>query len=150
MRDRFARADIFEELHWDASQRALLLQHASAFEAPLAMSFTSVEAPELALSQYFRDRAMSLLLSSTSSGSDNGCARLILASAAVGSGDLAAALQHLAQAHLLDMTEACALSNSSIVLQLKGDHAAAFEAVKQAIMLRYMPSFTLFAVLASN
>jgi hypothetical protein len=54
---------------------------------------------------------MSLLLSSTLSGADDGCAWLILASAAVGGGNLAAALEHLAQAHQLDATEACALSN---------------------------------------
>jgi len=90
------------------------------------------------------------------SGADDGCAWLILASAAVGGGSLAVALEHLQQAHSLDGTEACALSNRSIVLQvrefqskskpitdqstpllqLKGDHAAAFEAVKQAITLR--------------
>ena len=79
---------------------------------------------------------MSLLTSSTLSGADDGCAWLILASAAVGGGDLSTALEHLARAHQLDMTEACALSNRSIVLQLKGDHAEAFEAVKGAIALR--------------
>lgn len=115
-----------------------LLQHASAFERPQGSVFTAAAtASELALPQLFRDRAMSLLLSSTLSGADNGCARLILASAAVGSGDLDAALLHLAHAHQLDMTEACALSNRSIVLQLKGNHAEAFEAVKQAISLRF-------------
>lgn len=111
-----------------------LLQHKSAFDPPL---FSAISATtESSIPQFFRDRALSLLLASTLSGADDGCAWLILASAAVGSGNLAAALEHLANAHQLDMTEACALSNRSIVLQLKGDHAEAFEAVKEAIMLR--------------
>jgi hypothetical protein len=111
-----------------------LLQHKSAFDPPL-FSATSATT-ESSIPQFFRDRALSLLLASTLSGADDGCAWLILASAAVGSGNLAAALEHLANAHQLDMTEACALSNRSIVLQLKGDHAEAFEAVKEAITLR--------------
>ena len=115
----------------------MLLEHASAFEPPQAPASAAAAAPELSLPQLYRDRAMSLLLGATLSGADDGCARLILASAAVGSGNLAAALEHLAHAHQLDMTEACALSNRSIVLQLKGDHAEAFEAVKEAITLRY-------------
>ncbi len=110
-----------------------LLQHKSAFDPPQSSAFSASEA---SIPQFFRDRALSLLLTSTLSGADDGCAWLILASAAVGSGNLAEALEHLANAHQLDMTEACALSNRSIVLQLKGDHAEAFEAVKQAITLR--------------
>jgi hypothetical protein len=110
-----------------------LLQHKSAFDPPL---FSAFSATEPSIPQFFRDRALSLLLASTLTGADDGCAWLILASAAVGSGNLAAALEHLANAHQLDMTEACALSNRSIVLQLKGDHAEAFEAVKEAITLR--------------
>jgi hypothetical protein len=109
-----------------------LLQHKSAFDPPLF----SACATESSIPQFFRDRALSLLLASTASGADDGCAWLILASASVGSGNLTAALEHLANAHQLDMTEACALSNRSIVLQLKGDHAEAFEAVKEAITLR--------------
>ena len=112
-----------------------LLQHKSAFDPPLLFSAISATT-ESSIPQFFRDRALSLLLASTLSGADDGCAWLILASAAVGSGNLAAALEHLANAHQLDMTEACALSNRSIVLQLKGDHAEAFEAVKEAITLR--------------
>jgi hypothetical protein len=131
---RYARADIFEESSWDESQCTLLLQHASAFTPPLAALGASQ------LSQFFRDRAVSLLLASTLSGADDGCSWLILASAAVGSGSLTAALDHLANAHQLDVTEACAWSNRSIVLQLKGDHGAAFEALKQAITLRFVPA----------
>jgi hypothetical protein len=151
---QYARADIFEESAQDYLQCAQLMQHASAFDPPPA--FLAAAAPVSSLSQYFRDRALSLLLASTLSGADDGCAWLILASAAVGGGSLAVALEHLQQAHSLDGTEACALSNRSIVLQvrefqskpkpitdrstpllqLKGDHAAAFEAVKQAITLR--------------
>jgi hypothetical protein len=108
------------------------------------------EGTEQHLPQFFRDRAMALLLGATLSGADDGCARLILASAAVGSGNLADALEHLAHAHQLDVTEACALSNRSIVLQLKGDHAEAFEAVKQAISLRFIRCCSLARMLPSN
>ena len=121
-----------------------MLQHASAFDPPQAYSSAGVL--ESSIPQFFRERALSLLLSSTLSGADDGCAWLILASAAVGGGNLSDALEHLAHAHQLDMTEACALSNRSIVLHLKGDHVEAFKAVKEAITLRCDSIMCIFMV----
>lgn len=53
---RYARADIFEEAGCDEAQRALLMQHVSAFDLPLSRA--SPEDMPPSIPQLLRDRAM--------------------------------------------------------------------------------------------
>ena len=64
---RYARADIFEEAAGDPPKCSQLLQHASAFTPPppfLAQA-SALPAQNLALPQFYRDRALSLMMAST-------------------------------------------------------------------------------------